>query len=652
MLCRPSDPLAILDHAQLRNFLEGLGLPAFAIDVLPDGSLRIAAVNTPFAELAEFTDAVAGRPAADVFPSATRHEIESYCQRSIDTRQPVNWQWQLPLAGTARWWSTNLAPQADRTGHIVRLIGIAIDITVLKDHEHARRASESRLDYALEAISEGFALWDARDRLVLCNRRYRDFYPAVAHLLQPGASRRLIADEAAAAGQFRAGSRQSDRGETTPPRAGAGAGAGDSAGAGDGAGDGEAVREEWLSDGRCLLASEGPSPDGGTVGLRTETTEHVRTQRIVSQSRATLNAMMDAVDELIAMVNAAGVILAINQAGAQWVNAQPDQVIGRRLTSVLAGAPADILVDMTDVVLDAGLRQREEIPWNDLILDVSVHPVMAEDGTPVAVSIVARDITERRAAEERARDHQQMLARCMRVTTMGEMAAAIAHELSQPITAIITACHACLAELAPIKAVGDDAIDAIEDARREAERAGAILRSVSAFVRRTPTERASADVNELIQGVLDLARSTPAGRRIRFELDLACPLPAVTVNAVEIEQVILNLLRNSSDALIDDDTQQPRLPGEPRVTIRTRQIGADAIEVSVRDNGAGFSTEAISRAFAPFYSTKSGGMGMGLAICRTIIDSHGGGIWAEVAPGGGARVAFTLPLKEPCHVPR
>ena len=167
MLCRPSDPLAILDHAQLRSSLEGLGLSAFAIDVLPDGSLRFAAANARFEELAELDVAVAGRRAADVFPAATSHEIESYCQRSIDTRRPVTWHWQLPLAGTTRWWSINLAPQAARTGHIVRLIGIAIDITVLKDHERARRASESRLEHALEAIGEGFALWDARDRLVL-----------------------------------------------------------------------------------------------------------------------------------------------------------------------------------------------------------------------------------------------------------------------------------------------------------------------------------------------------------------------------------------------------------------------------------------------------------------------------------------------------
>lgn len=633
MSCRPSDPLATLDHAQLRNFLDGLGLSAFAIDVVPDGCFRFAVANARFAKLAALEDAVIGRLAAEVFPAATRDGIESYCQRSIDTREPVAWQWQLPIAGTTRWWSTNLAPQADRTGHIVRLIGIAIDITVLKDHERARHASESRLEHALESINEGFALWDANDRLVLCNRRYKDFYPAVAHLLQPGASRRLIADEAVALGQFRTSDRHAGNGGASLQRP-------------DGYDD---VREEWLSDGRSLLASDGRSPDGGTVGLRTETTDRVRTERIVRQSRATLNAMMDALDDLIAMVNSSGVLLAINQAGAQWLRARSDEVIGQRLVSVLGGAPADILAEMIDVVLDAGLCQREEIAWNDRILDVSVHPVMAEDGKPVAVSIVARDITERRAADERVRDHQQMLARCMRIATMGEMAAAIAHELSQPITAIITTCHVCLAELAPVEPVPTDAIDAVEDVRREAERAAAILKSVSAFVRRTPTERSAADINELVRTVLDLARNTPGGRSITFELDLDSALPPAVINIVEIEQVLLNLLRNSIDAL--SDGERPPSSGPPRVTITTRQISGKALEVAVQDNGAGFSAEAKTRAFAPFYSTKASGMGMGLSICRTIIDSHGGGIWAEVAPDGGARVAFTLPLKEACHVP-
>jgi PAS domain S-box-containing protein len=635
MLCRPSDPLAIFDHTQLRNVLEGLGLSAFAIDVLPDGSLHFTAANARFEALAKREHAIAGRRAAELFPPPAGYEIETYCQRCIDTRRPLNWQWRLPLAGETHWWSTNLAPQADRTGHIVRLIGIAVDITGLKIHETARRASESRLEHALDSISDGFALWDANDRLVLCNRRYRDFYPAVAHLLHPGASRRLIADKAVAAGQFRTNGQMFNHSGTSPQRD-------------DGR---EEVREEWLSDGRCLLASEEPSPDGGTVGLRTDTTDRIRTERVVRQSRATLNAMMDAVDELIAMVNSEGVLLAINRAGAQWLSSQPDHLIGQPFAGVLGGGPACSVAEMMDAVLGAGSRRREEMTWRDRILDVSVHPVMAEDGTPVAVSIVARDVTERRAADDRAREHQQMLARCMRIATMGEMAAAIAHELSQPITAIIASCYACLAELAPNQAVGADAVEAIEDARREAERAGAILNSVSAFVRRTPTERASADINDLVRAALELARSNPAGRGIVFNLDLADALPQATVNAVEIEQVILNLLRNSIDALSDRASVQPKGSNDSRVTISTRVVEVDAVEVSIADNGAGFSPETMTRAFAPFFSTKPGGMGMGLAICRTIIDSHGGGIWAEAAPDGGARVAFTLPLKEAFHVP-
>ena len=635
MLCRPSDPLAVLDHAQLRNVLEGLGLAAFAIDVLPDGFLRFATANTRFEELAKREHTVAGSRAAELFPPPAGSALETYCQRCIDTRRPINWQWPLPLAGETQWWSTNLAPQADRTGHIVRLIGIAVDITGLKMHESARQTSESRLEHALESISDGFALWDANDRLVLCNRRYKDFYPAVAHLLQPGASRRLIADEAVAAGQFRTNGKGFNLGGMGLQSDGSGAG----------------TREEWLSDGRCLIASEGPSPDGGTVALRTDTTDRIRTERIVRQSRATLNAMMDAVDELIAMVNSEGVLLAINRAGAQWLSAQPDHLFGQPLAGVLGGEPACSVAVMMNAVLAAGSRRQEELSWRDRILDVSVHPVMAEDGTPIAISIVARDVTEQRAADERAREHQQLLARCMRIATMGEMAAAIAHELSQPITAIIASCYACLAELAPDQAAGPDVVEAIEEARREAERAGAILNSVSAFVRRTPTERASADINDLVRAALDLARSNPAGRGIVFQLDLAPDLPRATVNAIEIEQVILNLLRNSIDALRDRASGQPRVSNNPRVMISTRVVEVGAVEVSIADNGAGFSPESMTRAFAPFFSTKPGGMGMGLAICRTIIDSHGGGIWAEAAPDGGARVVFTLPLKEACRVP-
>lgn len=606
---RTSDPLATLDHIRLKKVLDCLGTYAFAIDVLPDGCFRCAAINRRLEDLAGSTGLIAGKQPSEWFPPPAGIELEARCQRCIDVRRHMSWQLELPLADRRLWWKVDLSPQADRTGHVVRVIGTATDITELKMHEAAREFSDARLEIAFDRMSEALALWDADDRLLLCNRPFTEFFPS--HVLKHGVFRDAVMpyDAFAMTSAGHHGVRLS-RNE----------------------------QERWLRDGRCVLASEVPMPGGGVLEVRTDVTYRKRTERAVNQSRTILHAMLNALDELVVMINSDGVLLAINRSGAEMLGARPDRLIGRNLASTLDGISAQAIGNLLDGVLTAGEQRQGELTWRGRILDVTANPVLGEDGTPAAVSLVARDITEKREADEHAREHQRMLARCMRIATMGEMAAAIAHELSQPIAAASTFCHVSLASLEEGGRLTEDVVDAIAEVCREVNRAGAILNSVAGFVKRTPAERSLEEINLLVRAAADLARKELERQRVTLSLDLAEDLPSVMVNAVEIEQVVLNLMRNSIDALA--------AAKEPSLTVRTRLLDGQAVDVEVLDNGVGFPDEDLAKLFSPFFSSKPDGIGMGLAICRTIVEAHGGLIEAASVPEGGARVRFTLPLKE------
>jgi C4-dicarboxylate-specific signal transduction histidine kinase len=177
----------------------------------------------------------------------------------------------------------------------------------------------------------------------------------------------------------------------------------------------------------------------------------------------------------------------------------------------------------------------------------------------------------------------------------------------------------------------------------EAERAGRIIQRLRAFVRRGESERGAADANRLVTEVLELAAADLRARRVKVELELAADLPAVSADAIQVQQVILNLLWNAVEALASGGE------GERRITIRTVRCGEREIEVAVSDTGPGLTAEVRARLFEPFYTTKESGMGLGLPISHSIVEAHGGRLWADAADAAGpasaegATFRFTLP---------
>ncbi|MCP5400099.1 MAG: PAS domain S-box protein [Sphingomonas sp.] len=254
-----------------------------------------------------------------------------------------------------------------------------------------------------------------------------------------------------------------------------------------------------------------------------------------------------------------------------------------------------------------------------------------------------RDLTEREAAEEQLQQLQAELIHISRVSAVGTMASTLAHELNQPLTAIANYVQTSAAVLADSQRNSDELVrEALEEAGREALRAGAIVQRLREFVARGDMERKIEPVENLVRDACTLGTVGARVKGVNFTVDLAEPAGHVLVDPVQVQQVLLNLIRNSVEAMPDE--------GERRIDLSV-QRDDDMMRFSVSDNGPGIDPNIAPLLFDAFVSTKSQGMGLGLSICRTIVEAHGGRIWAEPRPGGGTAFHFTLPCieKEESH---
>ncbi|MBV8585287.1 MAG: PAS domain S-box protein, partial [Verrucomicrobia bacterium] len=269
--------------------------------------------------------------------------------------------------------------------------------------------------------------------------------------------------------------------------------------------------------------------------------------------------------------------------------------------------------------------------------DVSTAFVPASKDMPAFFSAVVVDVTERKQAETEARKHREELAHLSRVAMMGEMAGSLAHELNQPLTGIVNYASAGRRFIAKGRGEISKLDGLFEAVVEDGRRAGEIIRGIRGMIQKGKEIRGPLDINDLIAGVLRLVHSDALEHNCLVMTDLGPESPLVEGDKVQLQQVLLNLIVNAFEAMKETPLNQRR------VIIKERQSDGRAI-VSVRDFGAGLPLGDPQRIFEQFFSTKRNGMGMGLAIVRSIIVSHDGELGAENAEGGGARVHFSLPI--------
>ncbi|MET4275745.1 PAS domain S-box-containing protein [Bradyrhizobium sp. F1.2.2] len=250
------------------------------------------------------------------------------------------------------------------------------------------------------------------------------------------------------------------------------------------------------------------------------------------------------------------------------------------------------------------------------------------------------EIAERERADERSRELQSALSHAGRLSVAGEMAAALAHELNQPLTAVANSANAALRLLArsgPTRA--EPLHEILDDVAGQALRAGQILRRLRDFVARGKSEQKIEDLETLVREANAFARTGFESLQVSVSLSFDPRASHIHANRIQIQQVLVNLIRNS----LEEVASVP----QAKIDVVTRQIDNEEIEILVADNGRGVVLHVIGNLFQPFVSTRHDGMGLGLAICRSIVESHGGKLWYEPDPRGGAMFRFTLPSAEP-----
>jgi PAS domain S-box-containing protein len=267
----------------------------------------------------------------------------------------------------------------------------------------------------------------------------------------------------------------------------------------------------------------------------------------------------------------------------------------------------------------------------------------------LAQMLIATDVTARRRAEAQAAQQAEKAQVTSRLVTMGEMASSVAHELNQPLTAITNYCNGMVSRVKGDAIQKEDLIAALEKTARQAQRAGQIIHRIRAFVKRSEPQRQPSDARQIVDDAVDLAGIELRRRNVAIHTYVAQRLPPLMVDPILIEQVVLNLLKNSAEAIDIAKLPPARRHIELRVVPRHSREEGGVIEFSVTDTGPGLMEEVIGRLYEAFFSTKAEGLGIGLSLCRSIVESHRGRIRAQNLYNGstvvGCRFAFTLPVE-------
>jgi len=525
---------------------------------------------------------------------------------------------------------TNKVPLRDEHGRVVGLLGIYMDITKRKQAETTLRKSEARLQTLFDSAAEFIFVIDPEGRILNANRYvYQESGYDAGEVIGRNIKKFFTEDSRNICDCNFPGLRER--------------------------GYNRASVEFVCKHGRVLQmecsATAVPDENGKFTTfliIQRDVTERKRAETALVDSERRFRAIFDSSYQLIGLLEPDGTLVQANQAALDLGGLKEKDVIGRLFWDTYWWRySTDVQNRLKAAVMKAS--QGTSVGYEENVLgtdntirtiEFTLKPVKNQQGEVAYIIPEGRDITDRKRAEEERERHRQEIAHVIRLGTMGEVASTMAHELNQPLAALASYCDAAIALVRALPEPPQSLLDILERATGQAHRAGNIVRQLREFVGKGNDSIQSLDIDRIIENLGVLLGSELRTARVTLEQQLGCQGRKVMANKVQIEQVLVNMVMNSVEAI-----QVARTTGG-KVVLRTCLLQDDSVEVTVTDDGPGINPGMFEKMFNSFQTSKASGMGMGLSISRSIIEAHGGKIWADGQRRHGAVFGFSLPLCE------
>jgi PAS domain S-box-containing protein len=525
---------------------------------------------------------------------------------------------------------TNKVPLLDTSGQVSGLLGIYMDITERKQAENTLRKSEARLQTLFDSAAEFIFVIDPEGTILQTNRYV---YTQSGYIAEEVIGRNIK-------DFFTEESRElcdcnfpilRERGFNREDISFV-------------CKDGHVIQMECAATG---VADEQGEYTTFLI-IQRDVTERNRAAIALANSERRFRAIFNSTHQFISLLDPDGIVLEVNQTALDFGGLTPGDVVGRPFWDAYWWSySAEVQNRLKDAIRDAA--QGKSVYYEEEVLargntirtiDFTLKPVSDQQGETVLLIPEGRDITERKRAEEESHRHHQELAHVIRLSTMGEMASGMAHEINQPLTALVSYCGTAISLVKSLPESPPQLQDVLVRASEQAQRAGDIIRHLRDFVSKEKDNKQPLVLDDIVKELNVLLSSELKGSKVELEYHLDCRECKVMANRVQIEQVLVNLVRNSIEAI------QSLQKNTGTVMLKTQLLEDGTIEVRVIDNGPGIDAGMIGKLFNPFQTSKTSGMGMGLSISRSIIEDHKGRVWADEQYQNGALFAFSLPLCE------
>ncbi len=386
--------------------------------------------------------------------------------------------------------------------------------------------------------------------------------------------------------------------------------------------------------------------------LITDIDDRKRAEDELKRSEARHRVVVETASDAVVSIDERGTIILANPATKRIFGYSPEELIGKPLTVLMPGAMRNLHDAGFKRSLDTGVRHlnwqgtemiAQRVNGEEFPAEVSFGEMTADHGKVFTGFI--RDISEKKRAEQALRDTQAELARMMRVMTIGQLTASIAHEVSQPLSGIIMNASTCLRMLKSDPPNVDGAQETAQRTIRDGNRASDVIQRLRTLFSKKQIDLEPLDLNEAAREVVALLSGELQKDNVILKQEFKDRLPTVAADRVQLQQVILNLLRNACEAMSS-------IEDRPRQIVLRTELEGEHVRLSVQDSGVGFTPDVAEQMFQSFYTTKPDGMGVGLSVSRSIIEANRGRLWATANDGPGATFAFSIPCEQRSHTPQ